>query len=216
MGTPSAIWKHERRQAERIARALLEPPGGIPPWWALVLPSRLAPYLTYRRGLRSTRRNLLFTKKLALEAARKVISGEDRALALGAIERRTRDLLDREKRGVYTEKVRRKQLAEVELLLAHYLRLLRAEGRSLEDGVRACYPDRNAYRAHLQRLHEAEQGVIQASVATVRKGSKQERTRWFRRLSEISDEVRREETDRFFPRGGADPRDEGGGRKHFP
>ena len=215
MGTPRAIWKHERRQADRIARALLEPPGGSPPWWALVLPSRLAPYLTYRRGLRTTRKNLLFTKKLALGAARAVIAGEDRGLALGSIERRTRDLLDREKRGVYTEKVRRKQLAEVEILLAHYLRLLRAGGRSLEDGARACYPDRNAYLAHLRRLHEAEQGVIQASIATVRKGSKQERTRWFRRLSELSEKVRLEEADRFFPPEGAAPRREGGGRKPF-
>jgi hypothetical protein len=199
MGTANAIWRHERRQADRIARALLGADEEDTPWWALVLPSRLAPYLTFRRRLRTTRKNLLFTKKLALDAAKEVVGGEDRALALGSIERTTQALLDREKRGVYTEKVRRKQLAEIELLLAHYLRLLRAEGRSLEDLVRAAYADRTAYLAHLGRLREAEQGVIQASVATVRKGSKQERTRWFQRLSEMSGQVRREEADRLFP-----------------
>lgn len=200
MGKPNAIWKHERCQADRIARALLRPEGGSPPRWTLVLPSRLGPYLAFRRDLRMTRRNLLFTRKLALDAARDVIAGKDPALAMGSVERATRNLLDREKRGVYTEKVRRKQLMEIELLLAHYLRLLRADGRNPKDLVRACYPDRKAYLAHLGRLHEAEQGVIQASIATVRKGSKQERARWFQRLSEISMQLRQEEAERFFPR----------------
>jgi hypothetical protein len=199
MGKPDLIWKHERRHADRIARALLEPPGGYPPRWALVLPSRLAPYLSFRRHLRTTRKNLLFTKKLALDAAREVTAGEDRALALGSIERFTRKLLDRENRGVYTEKVRRKQLAEIELLLTHYLRLLRSGGRNLEGMVRAAYPDRKAYLDHLGRLQEAEQGVIQASITTVRKGSKRERARWFQRVSELSGRVRREEADRLFP-----------------
>lgn len=199
MGKPQAIWKHERRQADRIARSLLLPEEGSPPWWALLFPSRLAPYLAFRRDLRMMRRNLLFTKRLALKAARDVVEGQDRALAMGSIERTTRGLLDREKRGVYTEKIRRKQLLEIELLVAHYLGLLRADGRRLEDLVRACYPDRKAYLSYLGRLHEAEQGVTQASIATVRKGSKQERTRWFQRLIGRSKQVREEDADRFFP-----------------
>jgi len=121
------------------------------------------------------------------------------ALALGAVERRTKALLDREKRGVYTDKIRKRQLLEIELLLDHDLKLLRAEGRRLEDLVRACYPDRKAFLSFLGRLHEAEQGVIQASIATVRKGSKQERVRWFRRLSALSQTLRQKDADRFFP-----------------
>lgn len=197
MVSPQAIWKHERRQADRIARALLEPEGGHPPRWSLVLPSRLAAHLTFRRHLRATRRNLLFTRKLALNAARDVIHGEDRALAMGGVERSTRSILDREKQGVYTEKIRRRQLKEIEILLDHYLKLLRADGRRLEDAIRACYPDRASYAAYLDRLQEAEQGVIQASVSTVRKGSKQERARWFRRLNELSAAIRQESLETF-------------------
>ncbi len=200
MGKPKTIWKHESRVAERMARSLLESHAGNLPWWKLIRPSMLAAYLGFRRDLRMTRKNLLFTKKLALEAAKEVIEeGKDRALALGSIEQRTRDLLDGERRGLYTEKVRRKQHVEIEILLEHYLMLLRADGRRLKDLVRARYPDRKSYLRYLDHLLEAEQEVIQASISTVRKGSKQERARWFRRVSELSKDLRREEAERFYP-----------------
>jgi hypothetical protein len=48
-------------------------------------------------------------------------------------------------------------------------------------------------------LQKAEAAVIQASIATVRRGTKRERRIWFENLAKTTKEVRLAEVDEIFP-----------------
>ena len=148
-----------------------------------------------------TRKNLLFTRRKAIKAAREVARGGDRAIQMGFIEIETKDLLDREKKGFYTEKVRRKQTREVELLVDHFLRLMNTKENTFEAMVRESYPSGKEYLAFLNRLQQAEQDVIQAAITSMRKGSKKERLNWFKGVRETTRSIRMEEASRIFPDG---------------
>jgi hypothetical protein len=193
MNKAQKIWKHEVCQAGKIARRLMDTDRLRPGWRIFVLPSALLDFLRMRRQLRLTRKNLLFTRSLALEAAEDISRGKDPHLALGGIEIRTKAILDREKKGLYTEKVRRKQLKEIQSLLDHYLALLKAEGDTYEALFRTVYPDREACRKFFDRLGETEKAVIQASISSIRKESKKGRGEWFAKVTCATDTVREEE-----------------------
>lgn len=192
------IWKHEVRQADQIARSLTEKRKVKFGWAILFLPNLLVETVRFRKGVSFLRKNLLFTKKKAFTAARSISIGRDRSLQMGTMELETRDLLDREKKGLYTEKVRRKQIREMELLVDHYLLLLNSKGGDYADMLKAAYPSRKHYRSFLSRLDETEKEVFQASITSLRKGSKKERVTWFQRVREVTAKARMEEAERIF------------------
>jgi hypothetical protein len=136
---------------------------------------------------------------MAFDAVKEIKGGESHGTQIRLIEIKTKKLLDRERKGYYTEKVRRKQLKEIEMLMDHYLRLLDSQGKNYPEMLRAAYPSKEQYLFFLRKLQKAEQEVIQAAVTTMRKASKQERVRWFRRLEEAVKEVRMEEAEMLFP-----------------
>ena len=168
-------------------------------WKALFFPFRLIDYIRFRRRLVLTRKNLLFTKQLAFEAAKEIFGGKDPDSEMGSIEKKTKDILDKEGKGFYTEKVRRKQLHEIELLIDHYLQLLNSSGTDYEEMIETTYRTKKKYIAFLNRLRQMEQEVIQAAITTMRKGSKNERIGWFRKVTETSKKVRIEEAEKIFP-----------------
>ncbi len=199
MESPRVIWNHEVNQADRIARGLMEEIRVEFGWKALFFPFRLIDYIRFRRRLILTRKNLLFTKQLAFEAAKEIFGGKDPASKMGSIEKKTKDILDKEGKGFYTEKVRRKQLHEIELLIDHYLQLLNSSGTGYEEMIETTYRSKKKYTAFLNKLQQMEQEVIQAAITTMRKGSKNERIGWFRKVKETSKKARIEEAEKIFP-----------------
>jgi len=86
--------------------------------------------LKFKRAREVFTLNFLFTKKLALEGAFMMVkTGQSREDALGQIRDRTSQILASDKKGIYSIKIRQKQMREIELLLDHYFRLLNAEGK---------------------------------------------------------------------------------------
>jgi hypothetical protein len=195
------IWNHEVRQADKIARKLIPRDKGKLGWRLHLLPFSLGAYFRYKRGLFSIRKNLLFTKGLAFDAAKEVVRGKERFLEMRFIELKTKEILDKGGKGFYTEKVRRKQLQEIELLVDHYAEILRSEKDLYEDRIRTCYSTKKKYQSFLNKLHEAEHAVIQAAVSSLRKGSKKEREAWFKKVEEVSRNARMEEVKKIFPHG---------------
>jgi hypothetical protein len=195
------IWQHEVDQADKIVRCLVERDGEPSGWRKILLPLRLFDYLRFRRKHKLTRKNLLFTKQLAFEAARQVFQGKPRAEELRFIEIETKKTLEREKTGFYTEKIRRKQLQEIELLVDHYFDLFNSNATQYADMVRARYQSLENYLLFLNKLHAAEEGVIQATLATMRIGRKKERISWFNRLKKATQKVGMDEAERIFLRG---------------
>ncbi len=199
MGNYRAIWNHEADQANRIARRLIGASRVKLSWRMILLPIFLVHHVNYKKKLLLTRKNLLFTKRMAFDAIKEIVGGESRATQIRLIEIKTKKLLDKQRKGYYTEKLRRKQLQEIELLIDHYLHLLNSKEKRYADMIRATYASREKYLSFLNSLHTAEQEVIQAAITSMKKGSKQERLIWFRRVDEASKEVRIEEIEKIFP-----------------
>ncbi|MFC1834574.1 NF038143 family protein [Thermodesulfobacteriota bacterium] len=199
MGNSRAIWTHEEKLADHIARRLI----GLnhdSSGWKIVLPNTWTERISNRKQLGRTRKNLLFTKRLAFDAAVEIHGGKDRALTLGAVDGKTREILrQQEKQGYYSEKIRKKQLAEIGLLADHYGTLMKSSTNSYAAMVKETYPTKKDYLNFLTKLDRKEGEVIDASLSTVRKGSKKERLAWFKKLQEVARAARMEELHKIFP-----------------
>ena len=167
-------------------------------WRILLLPLWISDHIRFKKSLSLTRKNLLFTKRLAFDAAKEIFGGKDRALEFRLIEIKTKNLLDKEKKGLYTEKIRRKQFAEIDLLIDHYLALFNSNRKAYGEMVKAAYSSKKTYQSFLSKLQKSEEEVIQASITSVRRGSKKDRTRWFQKVKSTSKKIKTAEVDMIF------------------
>ncbi len=198
MKSVSAIRKHELRQTGQIAGALTDRPTSRFNWRIVVFPLFIYDFIRYRRRLQVLRKNLFFTKKFALDAADKIHQGKERAWEIRKIEIQTQEVLDKEKKGFYTDKIRNRQLREIEFLIDHYLELLGTTQSSYNDALKAAYTAKGSFLAFLNRLQKVEEEVIQAALTTMRRGTKKERRLWFDRVRAVTKKVRMKEADRIY------------------
>ena len=198
MKSYNAIKKYKIRQTSQIAGALIEFNNSKFNWRIIVFPLYLYDFIRYRRRLQVLRKNLFFTKKLALDAGNNINQGKDRAWEIRQIEIKTRDILNKEKKGFYTEKIRNKQLREVAFLIDHYLDLLRLKRPSYENAIKARYASKGAYLNFLNSLQKVEEEVIQAAIATMGKGTKKERRLWFDKIKTTTRKIRLNAADRIY------------------
>jgi hypothetical protein len=192
------IWNHEVRQANLIAKMLLDRKKVELNWKILLLPIFLYRVYHFRKNLRFTRKNLLFTKKLAFEASKNIFQGRERPWEIRGIEIKMNEILSKDRQGVYTEEIRHAQLSEIELLIDHYLQLLGADRSSYAQVLKSAYPTRGKYLNFLNRLHRAEAEIIQASVDSMRRGTKKDRREWFQKIKETAKKIRMTEADELY------------------
>jgi hypothetical protein len=192
------IWQHEVRQADRIASVLTEASKEKSGWRTLLLPLFMADYFRHLGRKRRTRKNLLFTRQLAFDAAKNVQKTKEPAWEIRRYEIKTQEILDKEKKGLYTDKIRRKQLLEIEFLMNHYLDLLDSDGSNYNDLIKTKYPSKGKYLEFLNKLKKKEAEVIQAAITTVRQGSKKERRLWYDKVKIATRKLRMEEADRIY------------------
>ena len=182
-----------------MARRLIENESVKFGWRILLLPSFLLDYFRFKKNCFLTRKNLLYTKHLAFDAAKEILQGQVRSSEIASIEFKTKNLLDKDKKGLYTEKIRRKQLQEIELLIDHYLSLFNSNKADYYEMIKTAYPTKQQYKTFFNTLQRAEQEVIQAAIATMRRGSKKDRIQWFKKVADLSRQVQSEEIERIYP-----------------
>ena len=199
MGNNRRIWNHEVDLANKIAQSLVDASRIKFGWRILLLPRFLVQYIYYKKQFINTRKNLLFTKRMAFDAAKQITGGEIHTAQMRLIEIRTQKLLDKERKGYYTAKLRHKQLEEIELLIDHYLHLLNSKGKNYAELLTCAYPSKQKYLSFLNRLQKAEQEVIRAAITSMKKGSKRERLNWFGSVEDASREARMAEVEDLFP-----------------
>ena len=192
------IWKHEIHQADQVARILLADKKVAVDWKIILLPIYLYQRFKYRRNLRFTRKTILYTKQLAFEAAKNMDQGKDYAWEFRRIEIKTKDVLNKEKKGFYNEKIRRRQLPEIELLISHYRDLFKSNQTRYASIIKEKFPSKGQYLAFLNSLQKLEEDVIQATITTMRKGTKKDRRRWFQKLEEATKKVRTTEANEIY------------------
>ena len=192
------IWKHEVQQVDRIVKALLQNKKVALDWKIILLPIFLNKVYQYRKDLRFTRKNILYTKQFAFDAAKNISQGKDQAWEVRQIEIKTQEVLNNEKKGFYTEKIRRKQLSEIELLIKHYLDLFSSNQTTYPEIIKDKYPSKGNYLTFLSALQKAEEEVIQAAITTMRKGTKKDRRQWFQKIKETTKQVRMAEVQQIY------------------
>jgi len=193
-----AVWKHEVAQAGQIAKILLDDKKATADWTIILLPLFLYKVYQYRKDLGFTRKNFLFTKQLAHDAAKNIYQGKEQAWEFRRIEIQTKEILDKEKKGFYTEKIRRKQLSEIDLLIKHYLELFNAKQSKYAEIIKEIYQSKGNYLTFLSTLRKAEDDVILAAITIMRKGTKKERREWFQKVRETTKKVRLAEAEEIF------------------
>ena len=189
MTDPRYIWDHEKKQAAEIAARLL----------AKASSQEGIGYFQKRRRQKTTRQNLLFTKRLAFEAAKRICKGEDREAVFASLNHRTEEILAQDKKGLYTEKIRHKQLFEIRFLVDHYILLIKEKEAGYEAKIRQVYPTREDYEAFVDKLRGLEREVVQATLSSLRKGTRKERQVWFFTLNQVVEDVTLEELERLYP-----------------
>ena len=198
MASIRAIWKHEVNEGNQISRLLIQDQKVKMNWRVALLPLFLLDVIHYRYRLWVVRKNILYTRKPALEAAQNISNGQEQAWQMRRIEIKTRESLDRDKRGQYTEKIRRKQLSEIELLTTHYTDLIHSGKLRYPQMIKAVYPAKGIYLNFINKLRALEEEVIQAAVSTTRKGTKKERRLWFDKVKAVTRKARLSEADRIY------------------
>ena len=198
MKSYNAIKKYEIRQTGQIAGALIEIRKSKLNWRIIAFPFFLYDFIRYRRRLQVLRKNLFFTKKFALDAANNIHQGKDRAWEMRQIEIKTSDILNKEKKGFYTEKIRNKQLREIDFLIDHYLDLLKSNRSRYEDSIKTKYTSKGGYLNFLNTLQKVEEEVVQAAISTMRQGTKKERRLWFDKIKTTTRKIRLNAAERIY------------------
>ncbi len=198
MKSHNAIKNYEFRQAGQIAAALIAIKKSKLNWRIIVFPFFIYDYIRYTVRLRVLRKNLFFTKQFALDASNNIHQGKERAWEIRQIEIKTKDILDKEKKGFYTDKIRNKQLREIEFLVDHYLDLLSVNQARYKVAIKAKYTSKGSFLNFLNNHQKIEEEVIQAAISTMRKGTKKERRLWFDKVRAANKKNRIEAADRIY------------------
>ena len=160
------ILAQERALAKTVASAVIgQTPVTV---WDVLIPIVFVfNFLKFKRVREVFTLNFLFTKKLALQGAADMVkAGQSREDALGQIRDRTSQILASDKKGIYSIKIRQKQMREMELLLDHYFRLLNAEGKDYGSMVRHAYRTPQDFAAFVKELEGIEKEVNRAASQT--------------------------------------------------
>ena len=140
--------------------------------------------------------NFIFTKKLALQAARDCCSqGLSDSQVFQRIEKKTQDLLDTLDPTLYSEAIRQAQLEEMRLLMQHYLKLLQSNQPVLTDCIRTTSPTGEDYLVFIEELRHMEKAVAAAAVETVGDKADQDMVA---RIDSHTHRLRVKEADRIY------------------
>jgi len=160
------ILAQERALAKTVASAVIgQTPVTV---WDVLIPIVFVfNVLKFKRAREVFTLNFLFTKKLALQGAFDMVKkGQNHEDALGQIRGQTSEILASDKKGIYSNKIRQKQVREMELLLDHYSRLLNADGKDYASMVKHAYRTRQNFSAFVKELEGIEKEVNRAASQT--------------------------------------------------
>ena len=165
------ILAQENAVAKAVARRVIGQ-NPVTVWDVLIPIVFVFNVLKFKRAREIFTLNFLFTKKLALQGAFDMIkTGQNREDALSQIRDRTSQILASDKKGIYSIKIRQKQMREMELLLDHYFRILNAEGKDYVSMVKHAYGTRQNFAAFVKELEGIEKEVNRAASQTVKTAS---------------------------------------------
>jgi len=190
------ILTQEWSLARRVATSVIPSPP-LTVWEITIPPLFFLNFFRLKRARETMALNFLFTKKLALEAAFNIMEkGKSLEEVKEQLKEKTGNILAADKKGIYSAKIRQKQIQEMEFLMEHYLRLFAAEGKDYAAMLKKAYLQREEYLAFLEKLEKLEKEVYLAAMQTFKSSAAREVAR---QMEEATYKIRRLDVDRFFP-----------------
>lgn len=161
------ILKEERLLAKDISSAIIKLKTLSA--WDLAIPLVfIINYIKHKRTKEIFALNFVFTKKLALEAARDmVVKKHTKEGAMERIKAKTGEILSSDEKGIYSQKIRNKQMREIDILIDHYVKLLQVPAKDYRTMVRNAYRTWEQYNVFLTQLKQAERDVNRAAQQTI-------------------------------------------------
>jgi hypothetical protein len=191
------ILSHETAVARSVALAAIQ----VKPFsvWEVTIPIIfIFSYMKSKETREVFAQNVLFTKKMALQAALDMLKKDQtRESVMERIGSKTRDMIASIPDGIYSAEIRREQLKEIDLLVDHYCRLLTSEGADYESLVFKAYRTPDELADFFERLQEAEERVGRAARSTL--GGTAD-TRTLERMTAAMNKSRLKEVERIFGR----------------
>jgi len=193
----SNIYREERSVAVAVAADVIGSyMAGV--WDFFMPPLLIFNLLKNKRTKEGFILNLLYTKKLALEAASDMVDKSlTRESALQKAEEVTGNVLSADSKGIYSDKVRQKQLSEISLLTGHYHRLIISAGKTYAEMLKDAYPDRAGYLEFVSKLNQAEKDVNHAALVTV--GRNDNARQFVEKMEKSVQKIRQLDADKYFP-----------------
>jgi hypothetical protein len=196
---PERLYHEILEQEVRLAHSVAITARRLRPFsvWEVLIPIVfILGYMRSRQQREMFVQNFIFTKKLALNAARDMrLDALSYGQVFERIETKTKKLLETLESNIYSEPIQQAQLTEIRLLIPHYQRLFSTESRRYADCITAAYPTRKAYVSFLDNLRQAEKAVAAAAVKTV---GDQADLEMVKRIETSSHQLRLKEADRFY------------------
>jgi len=168
-----SILAYENKIAGQITAKVLEKPEFSV--WMILIPIVFIPFMQrYQKYKESTKvfsEGYLYTKKIALDTAYKIIKNEialEDAAAVTTKIVRNNPNADQLVLNIYM-----KQIQEISILSEHYMALFASERVKYRDMVVNYYQTKDNYLNFLNRLSEAEKEVTRAASATFKDGTEE-------------------------------------------
>ena len=141
--------------------------------WEVLLPIIfIFSYIKSRESREVIAQNVMFTKKMAMQAALDMLkNGQSRESAMGRIRSTTQEMIASVPGGIYSADIRREQLKEIDLLVDHYCSLLNSEGNDYNTLVFNAYRTSGRLTDFFMRLQKAEESVGLAARKTLGKNA---------------------------------------------
>ena len=161
------ILAHETATARSLALAVIQPkPFSV--WEVLIPIIFIFGYMKSKETREIFAQNVLFTKKLALQAAFDMRKKDlTRESVMDGIRSKTREMISEIPGGIYSAEIRQEQLREIDLLVDHYCRLLNNEGDDYDSLVLNAYRTPQRLTDFFEQLQNAEESVGRAAQGTL-------------------------------------------------
>jgi hypothetical protein len=189
------ILSRERRIAKSVALQTIKPkPFSV--WEVLIPIVFILGYMRSKEQREVFAQNLMFTKKMALEAAFEMLDkNRSKETVMCRITSETESLLSSIPNGVYSDAIRQEQIREVDLLIDHYCRLMRANGNDYVALVANAYQTKTDYSDFQDKLVSAERMVTQAACETLGHQADNEMAT---RIEAAIEKIRRQEAETIY------------------
>jgi hypothetical protein len=161
------ILSHETAIARSVALATLKPkPFSV--WEVLIPIIFIFGYMKSKETREVFAQNVLFTKKMALQAAFDMSKkGRTRETEMERVRSKTSDMIASIPGGIYSDEIRKEQLKEIDLLVDHYCLLLNSTGDDYNSLVFNAYQTPEGLANFYEQLQKAEEGVGRAARNTL-------------------------------------------------